>query len=130
MANPACSTAVLVEANPCLSQNVFSTTDQKYLQVYFNILELASLGGTDYRSVLTTTLISDAVTLADTMNLSQRCTASLAIHRNNAVAAGASVPTDPSQLKDAIKCFEDYPDVVALQLLLLCKLGVHKSFPQ
>lgn len=130
MANPVCDIATLVEANPCLAGPVFTERDQKFLQVYFNILELAALGGFDYLPVVASTLISDAVTLADTMNLSQRRTATLAIHRNNAIEAGATVPTDPNVLKDAIKCFEDYPDVNALVLLMLCKLGVHGTFPQ
>lgn len=130
MSNPTCTAAVLVEQNACLSQALFMPREQKCLKIYFNILELAALGGTDYSSVVASTLITDAVALADTMNLAQRETALLAIQRNNAVAAGASVPTDPSQLKDGIKCFEDYPDLDALVILLQCKLGVHKAYPQ
>lgn len=130
MANPTCTEDSLVESNPCLSGNVFSPRDQMFVQVWFNILELQALGGTDYRSVVASTLIADANCLADNFDLSQYRTATLAVHRNNAVNAGATVPTDPNVLKDAIKCFEDYPDPKNLILLLLCKLGSHKSFPQ
>lgn len=131
MPDPICTYQTLVEANPCLSGEVFTERDQKYLQVYFNVLELAALGGFDYSAVLDSTLINDAVQLADTMNLSHRRTATLAIHRNNAINAGATVPTDPDELKDAIKCMENYNlDPNALILLLLCRLGSHAAFPQ
>lgn len=94
------------------------------------VKELTALGGTDYSAVLDSTLISDAVTFGDTMNLAQRSTALLAIYRNNAVAAGATIPSDPSTLADNVKCLDNYQDLNTVELMLLCKLGVHKAYPQ
>lgn len=94
------------------------------------VKELAAIGGTDYSNALTTTLISDAVTLARTMNLSERRLAIMTIYKNNAVAAGASIPSNSNTLRDNVKCLVNYPDLKSVELLLLCKLGVHKAYPQ
>lgn len=130
MANPTCTAASLVEAFPCLSGQVFSKRQQQLIQIWFMTKELNALGGTNYTSALDTTLISDSVSLARTMSLSQLRTATLAIYRNNAVAAGASIQSDPSLLFDNVKCLKNYLDLDSIILLLLCKLGVHKTFPQ
>ena len=130
MANPSCSYTSLAESNPCLSPAVLTSNQRKAIRIWFMVKELAALGGTNYSAVLASTLITDAVNFGDTMSLAQRDTALMAIYRNNAVAAGASIPSDPGQLVDAVKCFEDYPDLNAIELMLLCKLGVHKAYPQ
>jgi hypothetical protein len=88
------------------------------------------LGGTDYTSALSTTLIADAVTLARTMNPSERRTAIMSIYRQNAVAAGATIPNPINEIVEAVECLQNYQDLDSVELLLLCKLGVHKAFPQ
>lgn len=130
MANPVCTSASLVESNPCLSPAVLTSNQRHAIRIWFMVKELAAIGGTDYSAVLNSTLITDAVNFGDTMNLAQRDTALMAIYRNNAVAAGATIPTDPNQLTEQIKCFEDYQDLNAVELMLLCKLGVHKAYVQ
>lgn len=130
MANPTCTRASLVEASPCLAGTSLSLHQQQAVRLWFMILELQALGGTDYRSTLQSTLMQDAVTLADTMNPSQRRTALMTIYRNNAVAAGASPSSDPSALLASVACFTNFPDLDQIELLLLCKLGTHKSYPQ
>lgn len=102
--------------------------------IWLKVLELAAIGGTDYRLTMTTDLIADATELAKTMNPFERRVAAMNIQRNNALAAGS---TDPS-LTDGISglneatgcCFAAFPDFGAINLLLDCKLGVHKAYPQ
>ncbi len=130
MSNPSCSSASLVEAFPCLSPGVLPSHLSQAIRIWFMTKELAALGGTDYTAVLDSTLISDAVTFGQTMNLAQRDTALMAIYANNAVAAGASIPTDPSVLADNVKCLRNYTELQYVELMLLCKLGTHKTFPQ
>jgi len=130
MSNPTCTRASLVEGSACLSGQVFSERQQKEIGIWFMVKELAALGGTDYSSALVTTLVSDAVTLARTMNSSQRRTALLTILENNAIAAGATIPISPNELLGKVACLQNYPDLDSIILLLLCKLGVHKAFPQ
>lgn len=94
------------------------------------VKELQALGGTNYSSVLDSTLISDAVTFGETMNLAQRDLAELAIYRNNAVAAGATISSDTNVLADNVKCLDNYQNLNIVELMLLCKLGVHKAYNQ
>jgi len=95
-------------------------------------LELAAIGGTDYTSSMTTTLIDDATTLVGRMDPNQRRIAFLQIWRNNAVAAGASVPSTFNDLNEATGCcFQSQNvDFNAIEMLLLCKLGRAKAYPQ
>lgn len=130
MANPTCTAATLVEASPCLDDSVLPVPWQQAIRIWFMVKELQALGGTNYSASLNTTLISDAVTLAKTMDKSMRRTALMTIYKNNAIAAGASIPSDSNTLRDNVKCFVYYPDLNSLELLLLCKLGTHKAYPQ
>lgn len=130
MANPTCTAFTLVESSPCLSGEVLPENDQQAIRIWFMVKELQALGGTNYSAALDSTLITDAVNLADTMNLSERRTALMTIYRQNAVAAGASIPSDINQVRDAVKCLRNYQDLNAVELLMLCKLGVHKAYPQ
>lgn len=132
MANPVCTYTSLIESFPCLSGQVFTERQQLILRIWFNVLELASLSGTDYRALLNSTLITDAVSFAGQADLSMLRTALLAINRNNAVAAGATVQSDPSQLFDNVECLQNQPKATLekIALMLQCKLGVHKAYPQ
>ncbi len=130
MANPTCTAASLVESFPCLSPAVLNSHLAQAIRIWFLVKELQALGGTNYSAVLDSTLINDAVQFGDTMNLGQRDTALMAIYRNNAVAAGATIPSDPSTLADNVKCLDNYQDLNTVELMLLCKLGVHKAYPQ
>lgn len=109
---------------------MLSERQQQAVRIWFMVKELQALGGTNYSATLASTMILDAVNLADTMNLSERRTAVMAIYRDNAVEAGASIPSDTNTLLNEVKCFINHPDLDAVELLLLCKLGTHKAYPQ
>lgn len=130
MANPTCTSVSLVENFPCLSGRSLTIEEQKAIKIWFNVKELAALGGTDYSAVLTSTLISDATTLAYRLTPSQFRTAYLAIAANNAVAAGATIPSSPDTLMENVKCLKNYPNLKWIDLLLTCALGKHATFPQ
>ena len=99
--------------------------------IYLKVLELAAIGGTDYTNALTSTLIDDATALARTMSPSDRRIAWINIARNAAISAGASIPAGVSGLNEATKCcLQSYSDLEGILLLLECKLGVHKGYPQ
>jgi hypothetical protein len=131
LSNPTCNIATLVVANPCLGGASLTIHNQKAAAIYFMAKELAAIGGTNYNSTLSTTLVDDAVQFGRTMSLDDQITAELGILSQNAVAAGATVATDPNQLMLAIACLKNCPiELNILRLLLMCKLGVHKSYPQ
>lgn len=100
--------------------------------IYAKALELAALGGTNYLSSLTTTLLSDAATLACGMGEENRRASKIHLAFVAAAAAGASVPATMNLKQAQINCLVEV-DQKALDeadLLLTCKLGVHKSYPQ
>jgi hypothetical protein len=130
MANPTCTRDTLVASSKCFTVKNLEPHHRDALLVYFMVKELAAIGGTDYSAALTSTLLTDSVALAKTLNADERSAAVLAIAYNNAVAAGASVSTNINTLMGNIKCLVNVPDLEAMKLLLLCKLGVHKSYTQ
>ncbi len=95
-------------------------------------LQLKGIGGTDYTSSMTTTLVTDANDLVGRMDPNQRRISFLQVWRNKAVASGASVPATFQALNSATGCcFQSQNvDFNAMELLLLCKLGVAKAYPQ
>lgn len=127
-----CTRAALVEDVPCLNMNTLGNSMKLYkaLQVYFMAKELAAIGGTDYTSALSTTLVSDATDLFKTMSPDERLTARLSMATQAATNAGATVSSNIQTLMDEIKCLKNVPDLEACELLLLCKLGYHKHYPQ
>jgi hypothetical protein len=123
---PTCTKSALAETNVVFGLDGLNEVQQKALMIYLNVLELAAVGGTDYSAAMTTTLIADATALVSTMNPNQRRIALLNIAYNNAVAAGATVPTSIQELNAATGCcFQNFSDLDAILILLACKLGKH-----
>lgn len=112
--------------------NAFDDRQYWAAALRFMVLELAAIGGTDYRTTMTTTLISDAQALIGRMDPNQLRIATLNVLRNNAVAAGATVPTDPTEINEATACCFQSASVnfEELFLFLLCQLGTHADYPQ
>ncbi len=131
MANPTCTRATLISGGACFNKTVFSSQQQAALRVYFDLLQLAANGGTDYSAAIAT-LNLDATNLACGMQPDNFDTSELVIAYNNAVSAGATVPTARADLGAAIKCLENYDSfqLKQMQLLLYCKLGRGADYPQ
>jgi hypothetical protein len=134
MARPsatACTRATFTDDVGCL--RVFNLQQRKALLVYFNVLELAALGGEDYTNQLGPdgSLVQDSKCDA-TLDPEAKQLAALLINQNNASDAGADVPTDPNELMAAIACLQNQPPNMldAMALHLQCLLGRHAAYPQ
>lgn len=118
-----CTIAELAELNPGFGWGGLEGQQYRAAAIYFKVLELQAVGGTDYRSTLTA-LIEDARELAELTPDQQRI-AHLNIARNNAITAGADVPDNLSDLNALTACFCSDVDMDAIDLLLACRLGNH-----
>ncbi len=102
--------------------------------VYFNVLELAALGGTNYTAQLGGTgTLQLAAACNLTLDPTQQELALLLINMNNANDAGsASIPATQAQLADAIACLKNQPPAMldAMYLTVQCLLGRHQVLPQ
>lgn len=131
MANPTCTRASLIAASACYNGTRLSAHDQLARRVYFDMLQLQAIGGTDYRSAIAT-LATAANTLSCGFQPDNFDAAELVIAGNNATAAGATLPATQSALAEAVKCLENYSDfqLEQMKLLLYCQLGRGKAYPQ
>lgn len=130
---PVCTRAELSEAAACFKN--FSASERMSILIYFNALELAAIGGTNYSSQLGSgdLLDLDSVCFMALENPAQVPPLPyLVIAYNNAVNAGASPASNNTTLALAIKCNKNFTmdHKAAQQLLLTCQLGEHKAYPQ
>lgn len=134
MARPsetACTRATFTDNTACLKN--FNSNERMALMIYFNVLELAALGGHDYIDELGPdgTLATDSDCDA-TLTPEQRELALLYINQGNATDAGATVPDNNTDLATAIACLKNQPPAMLSAMLLnvQCLLGRHAAFPQ
>lgn len=134
MANPTCTRDTLKASAACLGGNVRDSHKARVLKVWFMAKQLAAIGGTSYLTSATTigTMKDDANGLTCGFQSDDMRSAALAVELNNAVAAGASVNTDKDLLAADVACLDNYNDSMLekMELLLRCKLGVAKAYPQ
>jgi len=128
---PTCTRDNLISGAACYREPVVNKHDAQARLVYFKVLQLQAIGGTDYRAAVNT-LFVDANTLTCGFQPSDFDGAKLVIAANNATSAGASVPSTRATLADAAKCYESFSDFQLKQanVLLDCLLGRGKSYPQ
>lgn len=131
MANPVCSKSTLVASKACYDGKRLSDHDQLVRRVYFDMQQLAAIGGTNYLSSVST-LASAANVLSCGFKQDDFDSAEVAIAANNATSAGATLPATQPALAEAVKCLENYSDyqLKQMKLLLYCALGRGKSYPQ
>ena len=108
---------------------VTSSHQRNAYKVYCMAAELNAIGGTNYLSTLTTTLVSDA-NIFQNLHNEHIAAAHLAIAFNNANAAGAglAVAAAPTLVKHLQACTPRQLELA--ELLLRCKLGRAKAYPQ
>lgn len=134
MARPsdtACTRETFTEDVACLQ--IFNQNQRKALLIYFNVLELAALGGTDYTDELGSGgELSEDAKCNVTLLPDQKELALLLVNQNNATDAGATVPTSKDALAAAIACLENQDDAMldAMLLFVQCQLGRHAAYPQ
>ena len=131
MSNPVCSKATLVAASACYNGTRLSDHEQLALKVFFDLKQLAAIGGTDYSSAIPT-LAAAANTLTCGFKPADFEAAKLVIASNNATAAGATLPSTQAALAEAVRCLEKYTpyQLRQMELLLYCALGRGKAYPQ
>lgn len=140
MSNPTCTKASLNIF--CFRGYNLDPKRRLALLVFFKASELALIGGTDYRNLLTSGapggLIGDTMALMDEKTSKDDIgyrevigTFELAIARNTAVAAGLADATIQQRMV-SIQCLLNVnTDMLRRMVVFLdCQLGVHKSFPQ
>lgn len=128
MANPTCDAVELIEEAACLQ--CLNPRYQQAAIAYLNMLELAALGGTDYMTDFPGAVEDAATQTYSRFTQAQRETALVAIALQNAINAGATVPADVNDWMPFIIPLENYPDLDAVSLALLCSLGRHADLPQ
>lgn len=132
MAAPVCTIASLFQNTSCYQQNSITAEQQKALLVYAKVLELAAIGGTNYISVLTSTLLTD--TACPTVLPDRVRAANIRIAFNNAASAGATVPTTIQDKMAVMKCLTHLPGgqlkLDQIAMWLNCKLGRGMAYPQ
>lgn len=126
---PTCTKASLITNVPQFSGKTLNDKQRLALTVWYKAKELAAIGGTDFTSDLLGTdvasLLYAETQVLLTANDDELKTAMLAIAYNNAVAAGASVSSDPAIFSQNIKCLINAPTPVLQRFLILleCQLG-------
>ena len=138
MANPTCSVAQFTSSSiaPCLKN--FNRSERLSLLIYFNALELAAIGGTNYNAQFghSGTLMTAAECYAQELSglnpVVIPSVAYLVIAFNNAANAGGAPASTKPTLAAAIACNNDFTlqQKAAQALLLACSLGSHKAYPQ
>lgn len=133
MANPTCNATTLVtDAAAYRLDSDLNPKQQKCLEIYAKVLELAAIGGTDYTAALATTLLQDAATLEIGFSPDEIRAAQIAVAFANAAAAGATVPASINTKLANLGLLVQADDLLLDKALTLlkCKLGVHKAYPQ
>lgn len=130
MSFPTCTAASLI--NPCFNLSVLNDHLRKQLQIWAMVNELAVIGGGNYTQTLSTTLLTDAAAVFQTMNKNERQVAETSILINNSGQAGAPLTTAINTLMQQIAPLNNatMDQLEQIRLLLLCKLGTHKTYPQ
>jgi hypothetical protein len=111
-------------ANTGFSFQRLGEKQNKAIQLLLLIKELAALGGTDYSDDLAQ-LQTDVAGLRALIGGNQLQAALTGIYAQNAVAAGAAVSTDVSDLTAEATCLFCLPDIDLYLLWLTCQLGEH-----
>jgi hypothetical protein len=133
MSAPVCTQDQFQTVGGAYALSVINPAQRKALQIYAMILQLNAIAGTDYRGDAGyKTLQQDAATAAIGMTQEQRDAARIAIDFANAAAAGASVPATLDGKLAVLGALVVWdPQAMDQALLLLkCKLGFSKTYPQ
>ena len=128
MPAPICTAASLMSGTAC-----FRGTREGNLRkrVYAKAVQLKAIGGTDYTSGLSTTLVS-AVSCLIPLYPDQRDSIRTVIEYNKASNAGATISSNPSTVAASTECLKSVPSntLEVMEIFLDCQLGRGKAYPQ
>lgn len=131
MANPICTKEQLVREAMCYGGCSLDQHQQLALEVYARMESVRAQGGTDYTGD-EDQLARDAMDVFGGVEQDQQRDMELAIIINNADASGAAISADPDTLKGFIRVLNAYSEaeLTRMNLLLKCKQGANKAYPQ
>jgi len=110
--------------------NVVNPHTQKTLLLYAKVIELRSIGGTDYTTALDQLAI-DAQQLEVGGSVDERMAALINLAFVNAGQGTTTYSALQSILGKIVALLPHSDDMLErMDLLVTCKLGVHKSYPQ
>ena len=117
-----CTREALIEGGACYAK-LSKDRQRLAFRVYLAILELEAVGGTDYTNDIDG--LQTASKCLNTLNPDQRQVADMTIDAQNAEDAGADVPTDMTDVMEAIVCLQNYTDqqLDTFYRYLRCLLG-------
>jgi hypothetical protein len=121
---PTCTISALTN-NDCFQFPCIGGKRQKMVMAYLNAKELAAVGGTNYLANKSTLLIASAG--LQSLSGERLNAALLGINRANAIAAGASIPSNVNAIVTAASFFQGIPEDTLDRMLvvLACQLGRH-----
>lgn len=135
MANPVCTNATLNLG--CFKGGVLNTKQRLAFRIWYLANELSVLGGQNYTGLIVSGgiggLLGDTIQQFDKYSMDDMDAALTAIYYKNAIAAGANVSNVPNTTINSVKHMVNNMDTDTMQRMetfLLCKIGVHKTFPQ
>ena len=131
MGNPVCDRATLMADSGCFLNPPLDSPLQLAMKIYFKAAQLKAIGGKDYTSALSTTLVSDSACIK-TLYPDQRDAIRLAIEFNHANSAGAALSSAINTLMQAIACLKnvDANTMEVMDIWLTCQLGYGHAYPQ
>lgn len=118
---PTCNSTTLVDQVADLAK-LQSLGQTQAALIYLKALQVAASGGTNYLTGTFPVALNVAAAAYSKYNDAQRETALLAIAQQNAIAAGATVPTDTNDWQVFIKQIQNSPDPAAMLLAVECGL--------
>lgn len=131
VAFPVCTSAALIAGGTCYRTSSINIVQQKALLIYFKLLELAAIDGTDYSDDLDQLLIDSACPLIDPWDPDVIRAANVGIALANATEAGARPPDNIQDQIAAIKCLQHVNGGLAkleqIDMFMNCLLGTHAS---
>lgn len=131
MANPTCTKEQLIREGACYGSCSLDAHEQLALEVYARMQTVRAIGGTNYIGD-EDQLARDAMDVFGGVEQDQQRDMHLAILLNNADASGAAISADPDTLQGFIVVLNAYneAELTRMNLLLQCKMGASKAYPQ
>jgi hypothetical protein len=128
MAAPICTAASLMSLTGCF-QGTREANRRK--RIYAKAVQLKAIGGGDYTTGLSTTLVT-AVACLIPLYPDQRDSIRTAIEYNKASNAGATISSNPSTVAISTKCLKGVPNntLEVMEIFLDCQLGYGHAYPQ
>jgi len=128
VAAPICTAASLMSGTACFRGGREGNLRKR---IYAKAVQLKAIGGTDYTSALSTTLVT-AVACLVPLYPDQRDSIRTVIEYNKASNAGATISSSPSTVAASTNCLKNVTNntLEVMEIFLDCQLGYGHAYPQ